>query len=196
MAPGIKQRVGESLERTPVIGVVRTDSRAAAETQARELIEAEIELVEITFSCPGAVEIVAELLAERGLEGPPWIGMGTVTTAERARQALAAGAEFIVTPNVSAETARVATEAGVFFVSGALTPSEIVAEVIIIGPLARLGRDDSAFIFLYLRCCFDDLSNVVQVEIASEIWDTNIEFEKYDAVVSDIAYNTADFLIN
>jgi 2-dehydro-3-deoxyphosphogluconate aldolase/(4S)-4-hydroxy-2-oxoglutarate aldolase len=40
---------------------------------------------------------------------------------------VAAGAEFIVTPNVSAEAAAVARQAGVYLVVGVLTPSEIVA---------------------------------------------------------------------
>ena len=55
--------------------------------------------------------------------------MGTVTTAARAREAVAAGAEFLVTPNVSAEVAREARDAGTFLVMGALTPTEIVAAV-------------------------------------------------------------------
>jgi 2-dehydro-3-deoxyphosphogluconate aldolase/(4S)-4-hydroxy-2-oxoglutarate aldolase len=53
--------------------------------------------------------------------------MGTVTGRERAQQALAAGAEFLVSPNVDASVARVAREAGLFLVLGALTPTEIVA---------------------------------------------------------------------
>ena len=53
--------------------------------------------------------------------------MGTVTTAARAREAIAAGAEFLVTPNVNADVAREAREAGLFLVMGALTPTEIVA---------------------------------------------------------------------
>lgn len=145
MAAETHRSVAESLERTPIIGVVRTGDRAEAEAQARELIAAGVELVEITFSCPDATEIVTELLAERGPEGPPWIGMGTVTRADRARRALAAGAEFIVTPNANAETAAVATEAGVFLVVGALTPTEIVAaremgaDYVKVYPLAPVG---------------------------------------------------------
>ena len=127
MATGIQRKVAASLARSPIIGVVRTSGRADAERQARALIAGGLELVEITFSCPDPLEIVTDLLAERDGDGPPWIGMGTVTDARRARRALAAGAEFVVTPNTSAETAAVATEADVFLVVGALTPTEIVA---------------------------------------------------------------------
>jgi 2-dehydro-3-deoxyphosphogluconate aldolase/(4S)-4-hydroxy-2-oxoglutarate aldolase len=53
--------------------------------------------------------------------------MGTVTTEARAHEAVAAGAEFLVTPNVHAGVARLAREAGRFLVMGALTPTEVVA---------------------------------------------------------------------
>jgi len=125
----IRDSVALSLRRAPIIGVVRTASRDEAAAQARSLAASGVELVEITFTVPGASGLVRELLAGRSAEGPPWFGMGTVTTAARAREAVAAGAEFIVTPNVSAEVAREARQAGLFLVMGALTPTEIVAAV-------------------------------------------------------------------
>src|SRR3954468_6694626 len=125
----IHDSVALSLRRAPIIGVVRTASRDEAAAQARSLAASGVELVEITFTVPGASGLIPELLAGRSSEGPPWFGMGTVTTAARAREAVAAGAEFIVTPNVSAEVAREARQAGLFLVMGALTPTEIVAAV-------------------------------------------------------------------
>src|SRR5262249_20604434 len=56
-----------------------------------------------------------------------FFGMGTATTPARAREAIAAGAEFLVTPNVDAEVAKEARHAGLFLVMGALTATEIVA---------------------------------------------------------------------
>jgi 2-dehydro-3-deoxyphosphogluconate aldolase / (4S)-4-hydroxy-2-oxoglutarate aldolase len=119
--------VAQSLRAKPIIGVVRTGSAAEAARQARALGDAGIELVEVTFTVPGAPGLVRQLLADRGAPGPPWIGMGTVTTAARAREALAAGAEFLVSPNVEAAVAAAARRADRFLVLGALTPSEIVA---------------------------------------------------------------------
>src|SRR5215210_1989474 len=97
----IRPQVALSLRRAPIVGVVRTSSYEEAARQARLFAESGIELVEITFTVPDATKLVRELLTRRGGSGPPWFGMGTVTTAERARQAVSAGAEFIVTPNVS-----------------------------------------------------------------------------------------------
>lgn len=123
----IRDRVALSLRRSPIIGVVRTGSREEAASQARALAASGVELIEITFSVPGASGLLRELLAARRAEGPPWFGMGTVTTAARAGEAVAAEAEFLVTPNVSADVAREARQAGLFLVMGALTPTEVVA---------------------------------------------------------------------
>lgn len=125
----IRPQVALSLRRSPVVAVVRTTSYEEAGRQARLFASSGIELVEITFTVPDAPRLVREMLAERAQDGPPWIGMGTVTNAERAREAVAAGAEFIVTPNVSSDVARIARGAGLFLILGALTPTEIVAAV-------------------------------------------------------------------
>jgi 2-dehydro-3-deoxyphosphogluconate aldolase/(4S)-4-hydroxy-2-oxoglutarate aldolase len=137
--------VARSLRTAPIIAVVRTSSREEAARQARVFSSSGLELIEITFSVPGATGLVRELLAARGGEGPPWIGMGTVTTAARAREAVEAGAEFLVTPNVNAEVAGVAREAGLFLAMGALTCSEIVAahelgsDIVKVFPLPPVG---------------------------------------------------------
>ena len=141
----LRPQVALSLRRSPVVAVVRTTSYEEAGRQARLFLSSGIELVEITFTVPDAPRLVRELLAERTQAGPPWIGMGTVTNAERARDAVTAGAEFIVTPNVSSDVARIARGAGLFLILGALTPSEIVAarelgaDIVKVYPLPPVG---------------------------------------------------------
>jgi len=141
----LRPQVALSLRRAPVIGVVRTGSFEEAARQARLFAESGIELVEITFTVPDATRLVRDLLDKREASGPPWFGMGTVTTAERARQAVTAGAEFLVSPNVSSEVARIARGAGLFLVLGALTPTEVVAahelgaDIVKVYPLPPVG---------------------------------------------------------
>jgi 2-dehydro-3-deoxyphosphogluconate aldolase/(4S)-4-hydroxy-2-oxoglutarate aldolase len=134
-----KALVAASVARSPIIAVVRHHDRAEAARQARAFLASDLELVEITFTVPDAPGLLRELLAERAASradgvAPPWLGMGTVTTAERARAAIDAGSEFLVTPNLDAEVSMLARRAGLFLVLGALTPSEIVAA-------DRLGAD-------------------------------------------------------
>ena len=124
--------VRSALADAPLVGVVRTSDRDEAARRARLFRAGGVRLIEITFTVPGATELVGELLAERDEShdeaGAPGhrIGMGTVTTPERARAALAAGAEFVVTPNASPRVAEIVRRAGVFLIVGALTPTEIV----------------------------------------------------------------------
>ena len=137
--------VAGSLRDSPIIGVVRTHSTDEAADQARQFIAGGIELIEITFTVPEATELVEELLQERSASGPPWIGMGTVTSAARAERATSVGAEFLVSPNASPAVAAVAERSEVFLVLGALTPTEIVsaielgAHIVKVYPLPPVG---------------------------------------------------------
>ncbi len=137
--------VASSLARSPIVGVVRTESIEAARKQARQLIEGGVEFVEITFTVPGASSLVSELLIERGTDELPWIGMGSVTNRQRAEEAVEAGGEFIVSPNATEDVAQVAGKHHLFLVMGALTPTEIVratelgADLVKVYPLPAVG---------------------------------------------------------
>lgn len=140
-----REGVARSVERAPIFAVVRTDTTAEAERQAREFIAGGLELIEITLTVPGALNLIRQLRSERHGLGPPWIGAGTVTTSERARAALDHGAEFLITPNVTADVATVARQEDVFLILGALTPTEIVnarqlgADLVKVYPLPPVG---------------------------------------------------------
>jgi 2-dehydro-3-deoxyphosphogluconate aldolase/(4S)-4-hydroxy-2-oxoglutarate aldolase len=143
-----REKVAECLAQAPIIGVVRTHSFEEAATQAETFISSGLLMVEITFTVPRATELVRQLLAARGHEAPPCIGMGTVTDGDRARQAVEAGAEFIVSPNAHAGVAEVARAAGRFLVIGSLTPTEIAhahqlgADIVKVFPLPTVGGPD------------------------------------------------------
>ncbi len=144
--PNRRAAVARSVAAAPIIAVVRTPTLEQARAQARAMIAGGIEMIEVTFSVPEATRLTAELLESRGsTAGPPWIGMGTVTTAARGHAAVAAGAEFIVTPNVSAAVAEIARGADLYLVLGALTATEIVeaselgADLVKVYPLPPVG---------------------------------------------------------
>ena len=144
-ATSSRDGVSASVAAAPIVGVVRTSTTAEALRQARAFAANGVELVEVTFSVPEATDVVRKLLAERDDDGPPWIGMGTVTGEARAHAALEAGAEFLVSPNPSEEVARVGKAAGTYLFLGALTPGEIVtasnlgADLVKVYPLPPVG---------------------------------------------------------
>ena len=86
-SPDLHSAVSATFASDPLVGVVRTPSTEEAEHRARLFIAGGIRLVEITFTVPGATDLVRKLLAERdavGSEaGPAYrVGMGTATTGE------------------------------------------------------------------------------------------------------------------
>jgi len=145
MTPTLRQQTKEAVARSPIFAVVRTDDLAEAKRQAQIFIAGGLELIEVTFSVPGATGLVSELLAERSADASYLVGMGTVTTEERAEAAIAAGSEFIVSPNTSAGVARLANAANTYLLLGALTATEIVtatelgADLVKVYPLPPVG---------------------------------------------------------
>ncbi|MBT5925359.1 MAG: bifunctional 4-hydroxy-2-oxoglutarate aldolase/2-dehydro-3-deoxy-phosphogluconate aldolase [Verrucomicrobia bacterium] len=80
--------------------------------------------LEITMNTDGAenqIRRAVEVAEGSGMQ----IGAGTVTDESRLENALAAGASFIVTPNLNPQVIRLCQELEVPFIPGALTPTEI-----------------------------------------------------------------------
>ena len=87
------------------------------------LKHAGIPTAEITFRTACAKDAIA--LASR--EFPDMlVGAGTVINAEQAREAVKAGAKFIVSPGLSASVAEVCREADIPYIPGCVTPTEIM----------------------------------------------------------------------
>ena len=114
----------------------------------RTLYEAGIKVVEYTNRGKEALNNFAKLKEEavRTMPGLQ-LGIGTIKTAEEARQFVDAGADFIVAPTVNPEVAAVANENGLLWVPGCMTPTEIAlaqqngAALIKIFPANILGTE-------------------------------------------------------
>ena len=86
--------------------------------------------LEITFDQAGNIplEVSAEQIrmVREAFEGRLHVGAGTVMTESQRKLAAAAGAEYIISPNVNVEIIRATKAAGLLSIPGAFTPSEIV----------------------------------------------------------------------
>ncbi len=82
-----------------------------------------IHCAEITFRTACAAEAIA--YASKNYPDMS-IGAGTVINAEQCEAALAAGAEFIVSPGLSVAVAKICNERGVPYYPGCVTPTEIM----------------------------------------------------------------------
>ncbi len=112
-----------------VVVVIRLDDLSQAANLTRTLLDAGITSLEFTMTNPLALKVLTEIKQTfpEFEQGQAVIGAGTVLTPEDARSALAAGAQFIVTPVTNFETIKVCTDRQVAIMPGALTPTEILA---------------------------------------------------------------------
>ncbi|MDE0610523.1 MAG: bifunctional 4-hydroxy-2-oxoglutarate aldolase/2-dehydro-3-deoxy-phosphogluconate aldolase [Anaerolineaceae bacterium] len=88
------------------------------------LVEEGINIFEFTLN---STEPVAAMQAVKAELGPKvFCGMGTVLSADDARQIIDAGADFIVSPAFQPEVVQVALDADLLVAPGVMTPSECV----------------------------------------------------------------------
>src|SRR5512147_1155058 len=97
------------LHRSRLVAVIRSKTADEALTTAAAAADAGVKFVEITFSVPGALQVI-EALAQR----PEFhVGAGTVLSRDQARAAIAAGAEFVVAPSLELDLVPVCHDAGI-----------------------------------------------------------------------------------
>ena len=104
-----------------VIPVLTADSADDAVRACEALLAGGLTSVEITFRTDAALEAIRLASQLDGLV----VGAGTVLTESQLGAALDAGAQFAVAPSTNAAVVRAAQRAGVAFVPGAATPTEI-----------------------------------------------------------------------
>ncbi|WP_247215252.1 bifunctional 4-hydroxy-2-oxoglutarate aldolase/2-dehydro-3-deoxy-phosphogluconate aldolase [Synechococcus sp. C9] len=132
----------QDLKRYRVIGVVRAGEPQLAYQLGAVLAQAGIRLIEITWDCPEADQVIPRLqVAYPDCR----VGTGTILTQADLRAALAVGVDFVFTPHTERELIATSTSAGVPLVPGAFTPTEIVqayrwgAPAVKVFPIGSLG---------------------------------------------------------
>jgi len=108
-----------------VVAVVRAESAEKAIKIADACVAAGIAGIEITYTVPGASEVISEL-SKRYTNGEIIVGAGTVLDPETARTAILAGAQYIVSPSFNAETVRLCNRYQVACMPGAMTIREVI----------------------------------------------------------------------
>jgi 2-dehydro-3-deoxyphosphogluconate aldolase/(4S)-4-hydroxy-2-oxoglutarate aldolase len=122
-ATSLRIDMNTNLLENKLIPVLAWDDPDAADAIARGLIDGGLPIVEVTFRSPRARSVLEALAAHAGL----LVGAGTVTSAEQVAQAHASGAQFVVSPGLSASVVRACQELGLPTLPGVSTPSEIMA---------------------------------------------------------------------
>jgi len=136
--------------------------RAASAAEGLALVEAMlaggVNVVEVTMTVPGAVDLLRDL--KRAYGDTILLGSGTVTDAAQARATIAAGAEFVVSPSLHLDVIAATKELGKVSIPGAFTPTEVItawragADYVKVFPCSAAG---GASYLKALRAPFPDL---------------------------------------
>jgi 2-dehydro-3-deoxyphosphogluconate aldolase / (4S)-4-hydroxy-2-oxoglutarate aldolase len=115
----------ERLAAVPLVAILRAAGAGRFLEVGRVLYEAGVRGIEVTLTSEGALEAFGRLREE--LPGDALLGVGTVRSVADAELAVAAGAGYLVAPDLRPEVVGWAVERGLPVVPGALTPTEVAA---------------------------------------------------------------------
>lgn len=170
--------IGRLLD-TGVLGIIRVDEGSALLRISEALRDGGVHCLEITLTTPRALQAIEAVAGE-------WddviMGAGTVLDAPTARQAILAGARFLVTPTVELDVIEVARRYGIVVIAGGMTPTEILiaweagADFVKIFPAGFLGPD-------YLKAIHGPLPQIPLVPTGGVTSETAGDFVRAGAAI-------------
>lgn len=118
-----KSKVLSALEECGVIAVIRAENDEKAQKIIDACVQGGIRGIEVTYTVPGATQIISNL-AKKYANTQVIIGAGTVLDGETARQAILAGANFVVSPYLNTDMVKTCNRYQVAVMAGAMTVKE------------------------------------------------------------------------
>jgi 2-dehydro-3-deoxyphosphogluconate aldolase/(4S)-4-hydroxy-2-oxoglutarate aldolase len=140
-----KKETIDFIEKHKAIVVLRLPEADVYPDVERALVNGGINIVEITMSTPGALDLIEKSRTAGTTDR--LIGVGTVMDPDTARRAIDAGAQFVVSPVVHEKIIELCNDAGVPVMPGAFTPTEIQhawdlgADIVKVFPAGVLGPE-------------------------------------------------------
>jgi 2-dehydro-3-deoxyphosphogluconate aldolase/(4S)-4-hydroxy-2-oxoglutarate aldolase len=137
-----KAAVMTTLKTAGLVPVLRADSIDQALALASAISEGGVNVLEVTMTVPGALQVIRRLTHERP---DILIGAGTVLDPETARICILEGARFVVSPALNLKTIETCHRYSVAVLPGALTPTEILtaweagADAVKVFPASAIG---------------------------------------------------------
>jgi len=112
----------ERFGRERASAILRTDDPDKGGLAMEAAVRGGFTILEFTLTVPGVFDLVREFSQHEGLV----VGTGTVMDEHEARQSVAAGARFLVSPVVDERVIATAAELGVACMPGCHTPTEML----------------------------------------------------------------------
>lgn len=111
------------LDRVPVIPVVVLHDVSHAVPVARALVEGGVPVIELTLRTGVALDAIERIASD---VPDILVGAGTIVTPRQAKDALSAGAQFLVSPGTTDALTDAMEDTGLPFLPGAATVSEVL----------------------------------------------------------------------
>lgn len=133
----------DQLYKEKMMAMIRGIQPEAADRTVEALAKGGIRLIEVTTNTTDAYKMVERWRKAYGDD--VLFGVGTVLDAEMAKQAMSAGARFIVSPNLDEEVIAYGSQHHIDVFPGVMTPTEIVkairagARAVKVFPVSSLG---------------------------------------------------------
>jgi 2-dehydro-3-deoxyphosphogluconate aldolase/(4S)-4-hydroxy-2-oxoglutarate aldolase len=133
----------KALSSEKIVAIIRGISAQSGDATAKALADGGIVFLEVTLNTDGALNMISRF--RENYDGRLRIGAGTVLDLGQAKEAIAAGAEYIISPNLDEEVIYYGVEQGVQVWPGTMTPTEIVraykagASAVKVFPMGSLG---------------------------------------------------------
>jgi len=120
-----KEQVISRITEGGLVAVVRAESSEQALKIADACIKGGVVGIEITFTVPGADQVIRDLVKVYG-DGEMIVGARTVMDPETARIAILAGAQYVVSPYLNLETVKLCNRYRIPCMPGAMSIKEVV----------------------------------------------------------------------
>lgn len=121
-----KETILTRIKQSGLVAVVRAESQEQAAKITEACIEGGVAAIEITFTVPGAADVIKSLAQKYSASGKIIIGAGTVLDPETARTAILAGAQYVVSPYLNVDLVKLCNRYQVACMPGAMTIKEVV----------------------------------------------------------------------
>lgn len=133
------------LKEEKIIAIIRGISPDSIQPSAEALWSGGIKFLEVTMNTEGALSAISQL--RETYENRLYIGAGTVLNLEMAKEAIQAGAQYIISPNLNEQVVAYCAEQGIDVWPGTMTPSEMYrayqlgASAVKVFPIGTLGAN-------------------------------------------------------
>ncbi|XP_073042108.1 uncharacterized protein [Primulina eburnea] len=138
----VADKVLTDIQDSGVIACLRAQSAEVAVEAARAALRGGISVLEVVMSTPGVFEVIRTLVHEYPSTS---IGVGTVLNKQDARDAIIAGARFLMSPAMVKDILDDVAQGQALYIPGVMTPSEILsasnsgAKIVKVYPVSALG---------------------------------------------------------